>query len=90
MPRVRLHGLEDVVGLVGHGLAGSAHETGPVGATGDARDEAAGGGAPPGRAETREGRHHVATARVWHRRGDGGRVTGMLDEAQAVAQPLDD
>ena len=45
VPRVRLHGLEDVVGLVGHGLAGSAHETGPVGATGDARDEAAGGGA---------------------------------------------
>lgn len=87
---VRLHGLEDVVGLVGHGLAGGAHEAGAVGATRDAGNDAPGVRTPPGRAKTREGRDDVAAARVWHGARKHSRLCGVVDEAQPIPQPLDD
>ena len=85
MAGIRLHGLEDVVGLIGHGLARRAHETHLVRTTRDARYDTASVGPPPGRAKARERRHDVAAVRVRHGARERGRLLRAIDEAQAVA-----
>ena len=57
---------------------------------GESGDGTAGGGIPPRRAQSHEGRNHVDTSGIGDRSGNGFRFRGAGDEAQFVAQPLDD
>jgi len=61
----------------------------PGGKACKAQDGAAGVHVPVGRKEPRKGGHKVHPAVIRHRPGDGLRLGRRLDEAEAIAQPLD-
>ena len=87
---VFLHCLSDVHGLEGYAFEGCAGDVGRSGAAGDAADGALGIRIPVRGAEAGEGRYEVDTAVVGHGQCQCFNLRRTLDDAEAVAQPLDD
>ncbi len=86
----RLHGVKDVADLEGDAFEGGAGDVARCGSAMDADDEAAGVGVPVGRAEAGKGGNEDDATGVRDRCGEGFDVAGVPDEAEVVAEPLDD
>ena len=82
------HGLDDVARLVRHRLQDGAGEVSPARATREAEDRAARVRVPPRAAESGERRDDVDALGVVDRSGQRLGVGGVVDDAEAVAQPL--
>ncbi len=87
---VVLQGLEHVSRLERDALQGGARQVSSAGAAAHAEHGAAGVGVPVRGAQTRECRHQHDSAAVRHARRQLLDVGGGADDAEAVAQPLDD
>ena len=88
--RVLGHGASQVAHLVGDRFQGRPHDVGPPGAAGEAEDGSAGVGIPPGSAQPRERRHDEHAVGCGHAAGDCVGVGDALDDAELVAEPLDE
>ncbi len=87
---ILLHGAGDVVGLVGGGFERGAADMGAVGIAREAGDDAARVGTPMRGVQAREGRHDVDAAIVGHGQRQGIGLGGVTDNAEIVAQPLNE
>ena len=87
-PHVLLHGTQYVVALVGHGLAGRAHDGRAARGAGQAAHDTAGARVPPGSTQARKGGNEVAALIVVDRRGELRRLAHAGDNAHVVAQPV--
>ena len=86
---VLLHGLADIIGLVGQGFQGGPHQMGPAESTGQAHDGAPGVLVPVGRAQARKGWDHIAPGGVLHAAGVFQALSRVGQHAQLVPEPLD-
>ncbi len=87
---VLLHRAHDVHGLEGDAFEGGAGDMGSRGTAGNAADGTMGILIPVGGAHAGEGRDEIDAAVVLDRRCQGLDLGGTPDDAQAVAEPLDD
>ena len=87
--RIGGHGVDHVARLPGHRLQGGAGDVSARDVGGQADDDAACVGAPVGGEQTGEGRHQGAAAVVGDAGGQGLDLGRGGEEAQIVAQPLD-
>ena len=69
-PHILLHGAQHVIALVGHGLAGRAHDGRAARGAGQAAHDTAGTRIPPGSAQARKGGDEVAALVVVDRSGE--------------------
>ena len=86
--RVQLHGVQQVLHLVGDALHGGADYVRTGRTAGEADHRASGIHVPVRRAQAREGRDEVDPAVIRHAGGDGPALCGGGDEAHLIAQPL--
>lgn len=87
--RVCFHGAEDIFRLVSHRIESCTNDVRFLSAARDADDQAAGIHIPVGSAETDECRYDIDAVRVGNAFSDPFRIRSRVDEAQAVAEPLD-
>lgn len=86
---VGFHGVDEVTGLVGHGLQGCVGDVAAGGAAFEADDGAACVGVPMGGAEPNECGDEVYAAVVFFSGGKFFDVLGAFDDFESVAEPLD-
>ena len=87
---VRVHRIEHLAGLERGRLEGGAGDVALVREAGEADDDAAGIRSPVRREEPGERRHEVDAAVVVDRERELLDVRSLLDDAEVVAQPLDE
>ena len=88
--RVLRHGTGEVAHLVGDRLQGRPHDMGAPGAAGEAENSTASVGIPPGGAQARERGHDEDAVGSGHAAGDGVGCGDAVDDAELVAEPLDE
>ena len=88
--RVLGHGAGQIAHLVGDRLQSRPHDVGTPGAAGETQNGTAGVGIPPGGAQARERGHDEDAVGRGHTASDGVGFGDAVDDAELVAEPLDE